>query len=623
MIRTATDVFLRPIVAAIAAMILVALPIVVLGEISDNEARSRAEAEMFEAGSSVAERAGLQLGKRVDDYRQGLARLAAGDLRASVPARDAAAMYESLDRALALAFYNNTSLATRAAITDARGDLLMERTPGACRFCIAQSGSGSDVPSADQFRGRRDTVALELIPSIALSEGRGASGAASVAGRSPSAAVVSPPYLAAGKAHVAIVAPVFPRDISRDLLGVILLELPVDALRDSVTPLLATAEDIYVVGRSGVLWLTAPARDTTPLPDLSGNSLIAKSLRSQPVLVLANPPVTVREYGSDPFTDATRPFATAIVEPWHIFVVPDPSTLIAAEATLAQLRLVRVAFALIIVVGAFALATAVRALSRQRAALAAANEALGEASRALEEASRHKSEFLANMSHELRTPLNAIIGFSDVLEQKMFGELNVKQSEYLRDIATSGRHLLDLVNEILDLAKIEAGRMDLESVEFDAGDPIRAALTFVRERAARHGIQLATDVPGDLGIVEADERKIRQILLNLLSNAVKFTPDGGWIGVTALRRDGDLQVSVRDSGVGIAAEDQARVFEEFQQVGRDPDRSREGTGLGLTLAKRFVELHGGRIWVDSEVGKGSTFTFTIPVRQTAPAAARG
>jgi signal transduction histidine kinase len=232
-------------------------------------------------------------------------------------------------------------------------------------------------------------------------------------------------------------------------------------------------------------------------------------------------------------------------------------------------------------------------------------------------ASRHKSEFLANMSHELRTPLNAIIGFSDVLEQRLFGALNERQADYTHDIASSGRHLLDLVNEILDLSKVEAGKMELEPSEFDLADTIRGAVGFVRERAAAHRIalmtDLPTDLPTDLGTIVADERKVRQVLLNLLSNAVKFTPDGGTITIRARTTAGEVQVSVQDTGIGIAPEDQAKVFDEFQQVGTATDRSREGTGLGLTLAKRFIELHGGRIWVESEIGKGTTFTFAIPV----------
>jgi len=233
-------------------------------------------------------------------------------------------------------------------------------------------------------------------------------------------------------------------------------------------------------------------------------------------------------------------------------------------------------------------------------------------SRQIEAANRHKSEFLANMSHELRTPLNAIIGFSEVLQERLFGELNEKQAEYTDDILTSGRHLLSLINEILDLSKVEAGRMELEVATFDLPLAIDNARTFVRERAVRHGIQLDVKVDERLGDFVGDERKIKQILLNLLSNAVKFTPEGGRIGITARQLNGAVEISVSDTGVGIALEDQPKIFEEFRQVGSDQVHKSEGTGLGLTLAKKFVELHGGTIWVESQIGKGSTFTFTLP-----------
>jgi len=300
-------------------------------------------------------------------------------------------------------------------------------------------------------------------------------------------------------------------------------------------------------------------------------------------------------------------------------------------------------------------------------------------SRQLEVASQHKSEFLANMSHELRTPLNAIIGFSEVLTDRIFGELNEKQEEYLKDIYASGTHLLSLINDILDLSKIEAGRMELELTQFDLPTAIENAMMLVRERAGRRSIALHTNIDNRLGQIQADERKIRQVVLNMLSNAIKFTPEGGRIDVGAVPKDGFVEVSVSDTGIGIAREDQEKVFEEFRQVGtaakkvegtglgltlcrkfvelhggrievgavpkdgfvevsvRDTgigiapeDQEKvfeefrqvgtaakkiEGTGLGLTLCRKFVELHGGRIWVKSELGEGSTFTFTIPMRQ--------
>ena len=243
---------------------------------------------------------------------------------------------------------------------------------------------------------------------------------------------------------------------------------------------------------------------------------------------------------------------------------------------------------------------------------------LGDKGRQLEVASRHKSEFLANMSHELRTPLNAIIGFSEVLGERMFGELNDKQAEYVQDILGSGRHLLSLINDILDLAKVEAGRTELEAEPFDLPAALDGCMTLVRERASRRGLTIALDVNARLGEIVADERKVRQVVLNLLSNAVKFTPEGGRIDLRAAPLDGAggepkwVEISVRDTGIGIAPEDQGLIFEEFRQVGSDYARKREGTGLGLALARRFVELHGGQIRVESALGQGSTFTFTIP-----------
>jgi len=236
-------------------------------------------------------------------------------------------------------------------------------------------------------------------------------------------------------------------------------------------------------------------------------------------------------------------------------------------------------------------------------------------SRQLEIANQHKSEFLANMSHELRTPLNAIIGFSEVLLERLFGDLNEKQDDYLKDIHSSGRHLLNLINDILDLSKVEAGRMELDLSTFDLPTAIANAMTLIRERAQNHGIAIAQDVAPELGDIVADERKFKQILLNLLSNAVKFTPDGGRIEVKAHSTGDNLVVAVHDTGIGIAPEDQEAVFEEFRQVGRNYTSKQEGTGLGLALTRRFVELHGGRIGVDSKPGEGSTFTFTLPLKR--------
>ena len=230
----------------------------------------------------------------------------------------------------------------------------------------------------------------------------------------------------------------------------------------------------------------------------------------------------------------------------------------------------------------------------------------------LEVASRHKSEFLASMSHELRTPLNAVLGFSEVLLERMFGDINDRQEEYLRDIWSSGKHLLELLNEILDLSKVEAGRMELEKSQFDARPALEYGISLVRERATAHNITVTLDCGEEVSQVDTDELRFRQVVVNLLSNAVKFTPDGGTVVVRGRIVGNQLAVSVADSGVGIKAADRERIFESFQQGGRGPS-TEEGTGLGLTLSRRIVELMGGRLWLESAVGEGSTFSFSVPL----------
>jgi signal transduction histidine kinase len=243
------------------------------------------------------------------------------------------------------------------------------------------------------------------------------------------------------------------------------------------------------------------------------------------------------------------------------------------------------------------------------------NDELGRLYRELETVSRHKSEFLANMSHELRTPLNAIIGFSDVLTEQMFGDLNPKQLEYVEDITSSGRHLLAVVNDILDLSKVEAGQMELHRSLFSLRAALDDGLAVIGERATRSGIDLRLDVDVRHDLIDGDERKVKQVLFNLLSNAVKFTPRGGHVKARARDAAGGVRIDISDDGPGIALEDQERIFDTFQQVGKAATGAQEGTGLGLPLARRFVELHGGHLTVESEPGRGSTFTVYLPSRR--------
>lgn len=241
------------------------------------------------------------------------------------------------------------------------------------------------------------------------------------------------------------------------------------------------------------------------------------------------------------------------------------------------------------------------------------SDELGRVYQALETASRHKSDFLATMSHELRTPLNAIIGFSEVLNEQMFGELNERQLAYVEEILGAGRHLLSLINDVLDLAKIEAGRMELEPSEVAIHNLLRSAVSMEAERAVRGGIGLGLTTDPEEIIVLADERRVRQVVFNLLSNAIKFTPVGGRVDVSARLNGGGVEIAVADTGQGIPAEDQATIFQEFEQSATS--KGAEGTGLGLPLSRKLVELHGGRLWVESEEGRGSTFRFTLPLEQ--------
>jgi signal transduction histidine kinase len=261
-----------------------------------------------------------------------------------------------------------------------------------------------------------------------------------------------------------------------------------------------------------------------------------------------------------------------------------------------------------------------------------------------ESANTAKSDFLANMSHELRTPLNAIIGFSDILVNGMSGPVTDEQAEFLRDIGSSGKHLLTLINDILDLSKVEAGKMELEPGEFGVKGLIERCLVLFKEKSLKHGIHAEYTVEEALGAVIADEMKIKQVLVNLLSNAFKYTPDKGSVhvharivrrmefgvgsvgkdssesGVRSMEReriyselDRDfLEIEVEDTGPGIRPEDIPKLFQPFQQLETTLSKKVPGTGLGLNLCKKFVELHGGKIWVETEVGKGSRFVFVIP-----------
>jgi PAS domain S-box-containing protein len=241
---------------------------------------------------------------------------------------------------------------------------------------------------------------------------------------------------------------------------------------------------------------------------------------------------------------------------------------------------------------------------------------LEEAVSIAEASNQAKSEFLASMSHELRTPLNAIIGFSEVLREKYFGDLNEKQAEYIVDIVDSGKHLLSLINDVLDLSKIEAGKMELDVSEVKISDLLQNSLVMIKEKALAHSISLDLQIADNINgtKIKADERRLKQVMFNLLSNSAKFTPDGGAIKIEARKDEKELTISVSDTGMGMTPQEQKRLFEAFYQASGGIKGKTPGTGLGLAITKSIVEKHGGKIWMESEgTNKGSKFNFTLPI----------
>lgn len=481
---------------------------------------------------------------------------------------------------------------------------------------------------------------------------------------------VSEFYMRMAKPQRYLFAIAIPMRLEGNVIGILVMQPKEDYMRESLKGIDIGKGHMYVVDRKGHLIYH---QDITVdrIMDFSGVPVVRKVLKGQDGV----------EEIIDPMYEGPVFSAYHPVKEWGWGVVVDKP----AEVVLAPVRKVTFSLAGITVImlllgGFFAygwsemlaasrkaeealqkkseeLENANSELHSMNAELQAMNEEfqamneelqiqqkeLQEANARLAEVSRAKSDFLANMSHELRTPLNSIIGFSEVLKDELYGKLNEKQREYVDDIMESGRHLLDLINDILDLAKVESGKMELEMSVFPLNKVLHTSMTMMKEKATKHCIAMNLDMEEGADIeIEADERKFKQIMFNLLSNAVKFTPDGGSVSVQARKlslrgamqkaeaisrggiprfaRNGDLagdfvEVSVSDTGIGIKHEDIPKLFKEFTQLESPYTKDYEGAGLGLALTKKLVELHGGTIWVESEPDKGSRFAFTIPVKQ--------
>jgi len=550
----------------------IAAPILVLGEVSATDTRRQVQNEQLQISAATAIRAADQMRVRADNVglQLGLAS-GVGDMRAAFDSQDRTLMADLVRRSRRLM---PSEVARLLAIDPA------------FRLVAADPAGGT--------LGEKTTIDPDFLVRLQRT----------IPGEVPGYSALYQSGVAGNPATVATGLAVITLNQDRFLPGYLIAELDLARVADWLGPVVAAGEDVYVVDGKGRLIAHTGAAGTK-LQDLSADPIVSAAVARQ----------LAPTAGRDPVTGAQRFMASQAVPQlgWYALALRTGAAS-DVEAALNQLLLSRVLLVAVLLVGAVLMARTGNQVVAQRNENVRLVQEIRETSAQLEIASRHKSEFLANMSHELRTPLNAIIGFSDVLRQGMVGDLSPKQTEYMDDVLVSARHLLSLINDILDLSKVEAGRMELDLSTFSLREAVDSGVTMIRERAGRGGVAVGASVASDVDEIEADQRKVKQVLFNLLTNAVKFTPSGGHVDVAALRVDGEVRISVRDSGIGIAPEDQERVFEEFQQVSAAKRVSAEGTGLGLALARRFVELHGGRMWLESAPGAGSTFTFSLPVR---------
>jgi signal transduction histidine kinase len=567
---------------AVVALVIV-LPILLLGEISASDTQRRLHAERLALGVQAADRAAEEIQTQLSLSLSVLDGLGTrGAMAVAVRDRDVVTVrVESVTPDFAGAYTDMSSV----SVADSAGAVLVR------------------VTQASTFTGG---VAAPTVTSIADREYY----KIARAGKPAVIGITTDPLLLETAAIVA--TPV--KLLNDTVVGVLVGEIRGADLARHLRSQLGAFADVYIVDGAGRLVGRAAELAATNA-DLSRDPVMQQLLAGTRLAGDLRDPVTG---AAGLLTSA--PIGSTGQPGWSVVAV-QPQGGIESETAgvLGQQRALRLALVAVLLVGSLAFGRVAARSLRQRALLATALGQVEAKSREVELANRHKSEFLANMSHELRTPLNAIIGFSEVLSQRMFGEVNQKQAEYLEDIQASGQHLLSLINDILDLSKIEAGKMELQPSRFSLAAALQSVVMMVRERAAARRIELTSSVDPDTGLVDADERKIKQVVLNLLTNAVKFTPAGGRVELRAERNADGVVVRVADTGIGIAPADQARVFEEFTQARAGESREQEGTGLGLTLSRAFVELHGGRLWVESELGKGSTFTFTLPSAGAPPA----
>ena len=573
----------RPWLLVAAVALLVALPVLVLGQASENDTRARLAAAQADSAAHAADVVAASFNER-EHLLQGTVATLAYKPRPDISPFGLAVQHADVPALQALvesirAIYPRSILRAYVA-THGAENLLLRPTIIAAS---PQDSIGQRIPADVLDHPRRGC-------------GEGDFFVTGCVGDDHSGTADAPSW----EAVVAVLPGPGQGTQDRAIAGLAWISAELDIARtfaDAALPSLATADDAYLL--DGRRSLIGRARGATPFPlrDLSGDAFVQ---------LLGTAPI-VRADAADPLGSGDHLIAGTRISgsDWQVLVLRDTTAVDREiDLVLGQLAAARYVLVALLLLGALLIAQAASAQIRQRRALAVANAQT-------EAASLHKSAFLANMSHELRTPLNSINGFSDVLLSGIGGTLTAKQREYLADIRGSGDHLLALINDVLALSKVEAGKMDLNPTVFDVGETIDGVQRSVAPLAQqkRQRLELAID---RVGAVRADQARFRQVLLNVLSNAVKYTPDGGSITTTAERRDGTVAISVRDSGVGIAAQDQARVFDDFTRLDDRYARQQQGTGLGLSLARRLARSMGGDITLESSPGEGSTFTITVP-----------
>ena len=563
-----------PLGLVLVVAALVATPILLLGELSASDARARVEARDLAATADAASQAAGLINVHLHDLTDELKGIGRTDaFLASVSARD---------------WTNVTDLLAQyksATSSDIDRLFVFDSAPFPGTIDLTKMETRSEYPTAERLGQARPA------PDYA-------GGIIQVAanGGSPERIKVASRVFVAGHRllgpTVALTTPIVPRNGTTGVGYALAADVQVGNVVAWLALSGEASQRVYVVGESGRVLIGGPATTAIAAP---------ADLHADPLVLAGSSRVTAAR-GKDPLTGTEGVLAAAPMTSadWVVVVSRDVSVgLTELDAVASQQRYLRIGLVVALLFGTVLVGGLTQRLRRQGIAL--------------DTASRHKSEFLANMSHELRTPLNAVIGFSDVLLQGMSGDLNARQTEYVRDIRDAGSHQLALVNDILDLSKVEAGRMELERSVFSLPALIGDAVGLLRERASQGGVTLVvTGMDDPEGSINADQRKIKQVLFNLIVNGIKFTPRGGSVTIGSLRDPSGVSVSVTDTGIGISPADQVRIFEEFRQSRDSGGRATEGTGLGLSLARRLVELHGGTLRVESELGQGARFVFDLP-----------